>query len=308
MSSRDPVRDYLAIVNPAAGGGRCGRRAPAVVDRLRQAGLTIEVRESPEPHGSTRVARDAYVAGYRNFIAVGGDGTCSEVLNGIAPEGLEPAADKRASLAVVPLGTGNSFLREFTTDGVDYTLRALAAGKRRDCDVLCLTHDGGRIYFVNLLGFGFTADVTFHTARGRYKRLGNLGYIFGVLHTIICLRHKKLPLRIEGGDLKAEPLTFLCVCNSRYTAGSMLMAPMASIADGLAHLIRVEPMGRLAITRAFPRIYKGSHLELREVSAHAARRIDFEAEQAVDMMVDGEMLRILPRSVEALPGALRICA
>ncbi len=308
MSSQDPAQAYLTIVNPAAGGGRCGRRAPAVLDRLRQAGLTIEVRESPEPRGSTRIAREAYAAGYRKFIAVGGDGTCWEVLNGIAPGGLEPQADKRASLAVVPLGTGNSFLREFTEDGAEHTLRALADGRRRDCDVLCLNHAGGQSYFVNLLGYGFTADVTAITQRGRYKRWGNLGYILGVLHTIARLRYKKLALRIDGGELETAPMTFLCVCNSRYTAGSMMMAPAASVDDGLADLIRVEPLGRLAIIRAFPKIYSGGHLENPAVTARAVRRIDFEAEGAVDVMVDGEILTVVPRSIEVLPGVLQVCA
>ena len=299
---------YLVIVNPTAGGGRCGRRAPAAVDRLRQAGLAVEVRETSAPRDATHIAREAYAAGYRRFIAAGGDGTCWEVLNGIAPQGLGTADHRQASLAVLPLGTGNSFLREFTEDGVDYTLRALADDKRRDCDVLCLTHTEGRVYYVNLFGFGFAADVTINTQRGSYKRWGNLGYVLGVLRTLAGLRQKTLPLRIEGGELEGDPLTFLCVCNSRYTAGSMMMAPNADVADGLADLIRVEPLGRIAIMRAFPRIYGGTHLKLPAVSARATRRIDFETEEAIDCMVDGEVLRIVPRSIEVLPGVLEVIA
>ena len=301
-------QDYLAIVNPAAGGGRCGRRAPAALDRLRQAGLTVETRETTAPRDATRIVREAYGEGYRRFIAAGGDGTCFEVLNGIAPAGLASDTDRRASLAVLPLGTGNSFLREFTTDGTDYTLRALASGTRRDCDVLCLTHAEGRAYYVNLFGFGVAADVTIRTHRGRYKRWGNLGYILGVLHTIVRLRHKTLALRVEGGELETDPLTLLCVCNSRYTAGSMMMAPAADIADGLADLIRVEPLGRFDIIRTFPRIYKGTHISHLAVTARATRRIDFEVAEAVDVMVDGEVLTIVPHSIEVLPGALEIYA
>ncbi len=309
MTSNGGKRNiYLAIVNPAAGGGRCGRRAPAAIDRLRQAGLTVEVRETTAPRDATRIAREAYAMGYRRFIAAGGDGTCWEVLNGIAPQGLAEADDHRASLAVLPLGTGNSFLREFTSDGADYTLRALTGGKLRDCDVLCLNHDGGRIYYVNLFGFGLAADVTIHTQHGRYKRWGNLGYVLGVLYTITHLRHKKLALRIEGGELETAPFTFLCVCNSRYTAGRMMMAPAADVADGLADLIRVEPMGRFDIVRTFPRIYNGSHLQNPAVSARATRRIEFETEEAIDVMVDGEVLTIVPRSIEVLPGALQVNA
>ena len=299
---------YLVIVNPTAGGGRCGRRAPAAVDRLRQVGLPVEVRETAAPRDATQIAREAYAAGYRRFVAAGGDGTCWEVLNGIAPHGLGVAGRHRASLAVLPLGTGNSFLREFTEDGADYTLRALADGKRRDCDVLCLTHTEGRVYYVNLFGFGFAADVTINTQRGSYKRWGNLGYILGVLRTLVGLRQKTLPLRIEGGELEAAPLTFLCVCNSRYTAGSMMMAPAADVADGLADLIRVEPMGRLNIIRTFPRIYNGSHLQHPAVSARATPRIDFEIEEAIEVMVDGEVLTIVPRSIEVLPRALQVHA
>ena len=78
--------------------------------------------------------------------------------------------------------------------------------------------------------------------------------------------------------------------------------------NGRADLIRVEPLGRLAIVRAFPRIYGGTHLEIPAVTARAARRIDFEVGKSVDVMVDGELLNIMPRSIEVLPGALRVCA
>ncbi len=170
MSSHDPAQVHLAIINPTAGGGRGGRRAPAAIERLRQLGLEVEVRQTSAPRDATHIASEAYARGYRKFIAGGGDGTCWEVLNGVAPQGLEARPDRRASLAVLPLGTGNSFLREFSDEGAEHTYRALADGRRRDCDVLRLTHAEGRIYYVNLFGFGFAADVTIRTHRGGYKR------------------------------------------------------------------------------------------------------------------------------------------
>ena len=307
MSRQDPSH-YLAVVNPAAGGGRCGRRAPSVVDRLRQAGLTVEVRRTGATGDATRITREAYLSGCRRFIAFGGDGTCCEVLNGIAPEGLEPAAEKRASLAVMPLGTGNSFLREFSEDGVEHTLRALATGRRRDCDVLLLTHAEGRIHYVNLFGFGLAADVTINTQRRRFKRWGNVGYVLGVLLAVARLRHKRLPVRVEDGALETDPVTILCVCNTRYTAGAMMMAPAASVDDGLADLIRVEPLGRFDVIRTFPKIYSGTHLEHPAVTARATPRIDFAIDEPVDVMVDGEALHLVPRSIEVLPGALEVYA
>ena len=306
MSSSSPGDTLLAVVNPAAGDGRCGKRAPAVLERLRQAGIEVAARESRAPRDATRIVREAYREGYRRFLAVGGDGTCFEVLNGLAPGGFEAHPDRRASLGVIPLGTGNSFLREFTEEGVEYSIRALTEGRRRSCDVLRLSHSEGEVYYVNLCGFGLSADVTINTQRRRYKRWGNVGYVLGVLHSIARLRHKTLPLRVEGGELETRPMTFICVCNSRYTAGAMLMAPAASVTDGLADLIRVEPLGRLAIFRAFPKIYRGTHVDLPSVSARATRRIDFEVSEELDVMVDGEILELVPRSIEVLPGALEV--
>ncbi|MEM7586609.1 MAG: diacylglycerol kinase family protein [Acidobacteriota bacterium] len=297
---------YLAIINPAAGGGRCGRRAPAAVARLREAGLHVEIRETTANGDATRLAREAYREGYRSFIAAGGDGTCFEVLNGLAPHGLEDGT-RRARLAVLPLGTGNSFLREFTTDGSQATIQALIEGRQRRCDVLRLNHRDGCAFYVNLFGFGFAADVTINTLRGRYKRYGALGYVLGVLHTVVKLRHPVLPARVAGGELDARPMTFLCVCNSRYTAGAMMMAPEASVHDGLADLVRVETLGRFDIIRTFPKIYRGTHLEHPAVSARSTPRIEFETDQEVEVMVDGEILKLVPQSIEVLPDALTVC-
>ena len=97
---------YLAIVNPAAGGGRCGREAPAVISALRDTGLDVEVRETRAAGDGTRLAREAYRQGTRRFIGVGGDGTGFEIVNGLFPEALDSA--ERPWLGFLPLGTGNS--------------------------------------------------------------------------------------------------------------------------------------------------------------------------------------------------------
>lgn len=297
----------LAIVNPAAGGGRCGKRAAAALGHLERAGLEITTRETAAPRDATRIAREAYAAGYRRMIAVGGDGTCWEVLNGIAPEGLGESNADRVRLGVLPLGTGNSFLREFTRNGAEHSLQALIEDRWQPSDVLVLTHDQGRVYYVNLFGFGFAANVTINTQRGRYKRWGNVGYILGVLDTVARLSHPALAHRVAG-ELDTDPMTFLCVCNSRFTAGSMMMAPDASVSDGLADVIHVAPLGRLAILKTFPKIYRGTHLAHPAVSARAVPRIEFETREAVDVMVDGEILHVVPRSIEVLPRALEVCA
>src|ERR1700678_3457005 len=141
-----PVTErFLAIVNPAAGGGKCGRLAAAALDRVRRLGIDLDVRQTTKAGQATEFARGAYGAGPRNFIAVGGDGTSYEIVNGLFPEA---ETGDRPSLGFLPLGTGNSFLRDFTTRGVENTIDALRDGRRRGCDVIRLRHSKGEIYFL----------------------------------------------------------------------------------------------------------------------------------------------------------------
>ena len=105
------MKSYLAIINPAAGGGRCGKLAAETLQGLRSHGLAIEVVETRQPGDATRIARERYAQGFRRFLAGGGDGTSYEIVNGLFPR--DPA-EERVSLGFLPLGTGNSFLRELS--------------------------------------------------------------------------------------------------------------------------------------------------------------------------------------------------
>src|SRR5277367_944544 len=113
---------FIAIVNPAAGGGRAAKLAGPKLAELRARGLPIDVIASSSPGHAMQLAREAYGQGYRRFLAVGGDGTAHEMLNGIFADG--PPA-RRISLGLLPLGTGNSFLRDFSKDGLAATVSAL---------------------------------------------------------------------------------------------------------------------------------------------------------------------------------------
>ena len=131
-------KTYLAIVNPAAGGGRstqaAGPRARTFASRRASKSKCAALGA---PGHATEIAREAYRRGVRNFIAVGGDGTAYEVVNGLFPEAL---GGERPTLGFLPLGTGNSFLRDFSDRGVEYAIESLIAGRSRSCDVLRLRH------------------------------------------------------------------------------------------------------------------------------------------------------------------------
>ena len=296
---------FFTIVNPAAGGGRCGQLANAVLDRVRREGFQLEIVHTSRAGEAIEFARKAYLEGARNFLAVGGDGTSYEIVNGLFPLA---ETHGRATLGFLPLGTGNSFLRDFTTRGIEHTIESLKKQERRACDVIRLRHADGEIYFLNLLNMGFPADVAELTNR-RYKRLGEFGYILAVFMRLAALRHTAFPHRIDGvGEWDRRPCLFLTFSNSKYTGGRMMIAPKADPSDGLIEYVRWAPIGRMRLLWNFPRLFTGTHIEDTRAFRAGVKRIDLELEGPVNIAVDGEVFRLDCRSLEILPGALDIVA
>jgi diacylglycerol kinase (ATP) len=292
---------YFTIVNPAAGGGRCGKLAPAALDRLRAAGLALEVRETRAPGEATVLAREAYAAGFRNFIAVGGDGTGFEIVNGLFPAA---ASEGRAALGFLPLGTGNSFLRDFTERGADYAIESIVTRQRRPCDVIRLNHAGGSLFYINTLNMGFAADVATLTNR-RLKRLGEFGYLVGVLVSLARLRRRPFPLRADG-ERDDRRCLFVAFSNSKYTGGKMMIAPHASIHSGSIECVHWGPIGRFGLVWNLPDLFDGAHIRHPLASRRTAMRIEFDFTEPVDVVVDGEVLTLEVKSLEALPSALDV--
>ncbi len=316
---------FLAIINPAAGGGRCGQRVGAVLGRLRSAGIVVETTETSAAGDATRIAREAYARGYRKFIAVGGDGTSYEIVNGLFPESREaasqvpdvasrenPSADEQTpTLGFLPLGTGNSFLRDFSDckasdHGLEHAIQALLARRSRPCDVLRLTHKEGEIYYINLLSVGFAADVATLRHR-RFQALGRFGYLLSIFLCLARLNRRAFPLRFDNQrEFDMRPCLFLTFNNSKFTGGTMMIAPDAVTDDGLIEYVRWGPIGRLGLIRNLSTLYDGTHTRHPLAERHAVRRVEFQLDGPVDVMVDGEVLTLDCQAIDVLPSALRV--
>src|SRR2546426_10741794 len=146
---------FFAIVNPAAGGGRSAKLAGPALASLREKGLRIDVIASTGKGHAVRLAREAYDQGYRHFLAVGGDGTAHEILNGVF---AGRKSVERVTLGFLPLGTGNSFLRDFSKNGAETSTQAILENRKRAIDLIRLNHATGEVFSFNLLSVGFTAD------------------------------------------------------------------------------------------------------------------------------------------------------
>jgi len=293
---------FFAIVNPAAGGGRSGRLADSALNLVRQTSADLEVVRTTGPGDAIEVARRAYEKGFRNFLAVGGDGTSYEVVNGLFPQAL---AGERPALAILPLGTGNSFLKDFTARGFAHTIDAIENRSRRRCDLIRLRHAEGEIYSLNLVSLGFPADVGEVTNR-RFKSAGQLGYIFGVFSRLVQLEYHSFPHRLDAGEWDRRPCLFLTFSNSKFTGGKMMIAPRADPTDGAIEYVRWSPIGRIGLIRTFPRLFTGTHIEHPLASRASASRVEFDLSGPVNVLVDGEILRLRCRSLEIVPGALDV--
>lgn len=317
---------FLAIINPAAGGGRCGKRVAAVLDQLRSAGIALDTVETRASAEATQIARDAYLQGQRKFLAVGGDGTAYEIMNGLFPVSQEAPTgspvDNIPTLGFLPLGTGNSFLRDFQDlpsgeTGLQHSIKALEAHRSRPCDVLRLTHKDGAVYYTNALSMGFAGDVATLRHR-RFQSLGQFGYLLAIFVCLARLDRRPIPLRFIAAaesnnnpsdnqkEFDQRPCLFLTFNNSKYTGGTMMIAPDAITDDGLIEYVRWGPIGRLELIRSLPTLYDGTHTRHPMAERHAVRRVEFQLDAPIDVVVDGEVLSLLCKSIDVLPSALRV--
>jgi diacylglycerol kinase (ATP) len=298
-------KNYLAIVNPAAGGGRSGKLLTPALDRLKAAGIQVDAARTSSPGQATELARAAYERGVRNFIAVGGDGTSFEVVNGLFPQAT---GKDRPTLAFLPLGTGNSFLRDFSDRGIEYAIESILAERCRACDVLRLRHRSGVIHYINLLSMGFSADVATVRAR-RFSSWGELGYITSIFLTLARFNRRPFPLRTAHETVfDRRRCLFVTFNNSKFTGGTMMIAPKARIDDGLIEYIHWGPIGRLGLIRNLPRLYDGTHIRHPLAESKAVPRVEFNLDSPVDVMVDGEVLTLHCEELDVLPGALNVVA
>jgi diacylglycerol kinase (ATP) len=275
------------------------------LDRLRAGGVAVEVAQTQRTGDATRIAREAYGRGFRKFIAVGGDGTSYEVVNGLFPEA---SAGERSTLGFLPLGTGNSFLRDFSTRGVEHAIESLVGKRTQACDVLRLHHRGGVIHYINLVSVGFPADVATLRAR-RFSRQGELGYVISIFLGLARLQRRPFPVRVDGEtEFDRRRCLFLTFNNSKFTGGTMMIAPKAETDSGLIEYVRWGAIGRLGLMRNLPGLYDGTHIHHPLAERKAVHKVEFDLDAPVDVMVDGEVLTLHCEALDVLPGALDVVA
>jgi diacylglycerol kinase (ATP) len=288
------VRTF-AIVNPVAGHGAARR----VWRQICPLTPNWDCATSEGPGHTRELARSAAQDGYERVIGIGGDGTISEVANGLA--------HSSAILGIVPAGTGNDIAHNLGIPRDPLAAANLAASGPSRCLDLCQVTTRERTgYFVNIAGFGFDAKVADRVNRMPKLLGGTLPYVAGVLQTL--WQYSAPRMRISIDDRQLERNAFLvAVGNCPTYGGGMRIVPAAQPDDGLLDVCIVSDLSRLEVLRILPRLYSGGHVSHPAVELFRCRSVTADADSAVLCQADGELLGELPVRFALLPGALH-CA
>jgi diacylglycerol kinase (ATP) len=300
VTSAGRVTRAFVIVNPAAGNRRTHQCWLALREELMRAGLAIEVGETTGPSAATMIARQAALDGWPLVIAVGGDGTVNEVINGL----VDPSARPLATLGVIATGRGRDVCRNLgiTSDPM-LAARGLADAPEVSVDLnRAEWPDGGQRYFVNAGGVGFDAEVA---ARSRASwGPGTVPYLVAVVTTLGRYAPRAATVEVDGAVVSKEPVAAVVVANGEYYGGGMRIAPGASPSDGRLDIVVLGDIGRAELIRWLPTLYSGRHLEHPEVRAYAGETVTITGPASLAMHLDGEPVSPVPVRVSVCPGAL----
>jgi len=302
------VADVLFIINPSAANGNAGREWANIESWLPSTGLKYEAALTTGPLEATAMTERAVRESRPVVVAVGGDGTLNEVVNGFFHNGAPiPTTTK---LAMLPLGTGGDFRRTLNIP-LDHraAIQIIASGVPRRLDAGCVSYqaaDGstGVRHFINIADAGLGGDVV-HRVNNGSKRLGTLTFKVASLMALLAWKNKPMNVVVDGvsHDLKAQQVV---IANCQYFGGGMRMAPTASPTDGVFDVILVGNAGKIETIRGMNAVMSGAHLDQHNpnIQLMYGKRIAVSAEETVRIDLDGEDPGFLPALFEIQPSAI----
>jgi YegS/Rv2252/BmrU family lipid kinase len=281
------------IVNPSSGGGRAARTLPDVRAALTARGLDHHVELTRSLEHARELAVTAATAD-ETAVALGGDGLVGAVAGALARHG-------GGVLGVLPGGRGNDFARAL---GIPLepvaACEVLATGSAEPLDL----GEAGDRTFVGIASCGFDSDANRIANETKLVR-GNLVYAYGALRALLGWRPARFTLAIDGAPPRSAMGYTVAIANSKAYGGGMLMAPAASLTDGLLELVIVGDIPKLRFLRGLPKVFKGEHINQPEVEVVRCREVEVSADRPFTMYADGDPIAELPVTVRALPGAVR---
>lgn len=309
------ARRTAIIVNPRSGNGRTERQWPGIERKLTHALGPVTSQLTKMPNHATVLTRNALNEGYDLIIAVGGDGTLNEVVNGFFHNGV--AINPKACLGLIPAATGGDFRRTFhIPHNVDQAIARLKNAKKRRIDLGRMTfqnHEGVETtqYFANSASLGLSGIVARAVNESHGTRLwgGRMAFFWYSLRHALVYKNTAVRIVIDDGAPQTLIINTICLCNGQYTGGGMRMAPNAQPHDGYFDVVILGDLTKWEILSNILRIYRGTHVNHRKVTIHRARTVSAEYATSnrtnnILLEMDGETPGHLPARFDIVANAL----
>lgn len=298
------------VVNPKSANGATGKRWGELAASIARTLSDFGVEFTKGPLDAVRLARHAVKDGYECIVAVGGDGTINEVVNGFFEDGK--VINPNAALGVLPRGTGGDFRKTFDWDlDFDAAIRRLRTPDTRPFDVGKLDFKGhdGKLqtrYFANICSFGVSGLVDQEVNKTSKALGGTVSFMWGSLKAMARYRDQKVRVTFDDKPLEELQVTTLSVANGRFFGGGMKVAPEADVSDGLFDVVVWSGYGLSDFVLKSSSIYSGSHVNWKGTRVLRAKKVVAESEEQVLIDCDGEQPGMLPCTMTIIPGAIRL--
>lgn len=287
------------LTNPMAGHGNAPHATERAVTRFQELGIDVVAIAGRDAAHARELAQQAVDEGTDAFVVVGGDGVIRLALQVLARSGIP--------LGIVPAGTGNDHAREYRlpTEDPAAAVEVIAAGRTETVDLGHIRGpDGSHTWFGTIAATGFDSLVSDRVNRMRWPH-GRMRYNLSILAEITKLRPLPFRLVFDGQREIVADLTLAAFGNTRSYGGGMLICPNADHSDGLLDITMVRAGSRTKLIRLFPTVFKGTHVDLDEVTTERARTVTVES-PGINAYADGDYVCPLPVEISAVPSALTI--
>ncbi len=293
------------IANPHAARGTRKREVEAIQAFFQQHSLPSALYWTEYPHHAMEIAERLVRSGAKRIAALGGDGTAFEVINGMMRSG----ASQDVSLAILPLGTGNSFLRDYGIASWEEMALRVVRGETRRVDIGQIEILGEKeenlLFFHNMVGMGIVAEA----CRLRHTRFPWMGiYAYHAAFFNLLLGFKTFPTRIQGtaADSPCRQIPLLVLCNSQYTGHNMRLSPRSNVEDGYMEFMYTKHLSSWELLRLFLGLHTGNHLDHPKVHFESVSSLEVEMKGLDYFMVDGEIVNGNSLRITLKPKALSI--
>lgn len=298
------------IVNPNSANGQTGKRFNEMKARIERTIGTFDFAFTERSGHATRLAEEACAKDYDCIIAIGGDGTNNEVINGFFADGERINPD--CAFGFICRGTGGDFRKTFGwTTSLDEALARIQQERRKRIDVGRFTYfnhkeEERRKYFLNITSFGMGGLVDYYVNSSSKILGGKASFMIGTFRALLAYRNKNIRLKIDDGEEIRGKFNLIAIANGRFFGGGMMMAPEAQVDDGLFDIITIGDISKAKVIAQSSAIYKGTHIDNLHVKQFRGKRVKAFSEEGALIDMDGEQPGRIPSNFEILASELEL--